>query len=258
MMHDGKALQSGTSHYFGDGFARSFEIQFLNREIKLSYPHQTSWGMSTRVIGGIIMVHGDDNGLVLPPKIAPTQLIIIPVQIQKEGVLKKAAEVYDRLKNVVRAKIDTSDKMPGWKFSEYEMKGIPLRLEIGPKDIEKNQCVLVRRDNREKYFISLDNIEQEVLKSLDLIQASLLKTAKEFRQTHIYDVTTLDDMIKTAEEKQGFINAMWCGDLACEEKIKEVAGLSSRCLPFEQKQVDTKCICCGKPAKSMVIWGKSY
>jgi prolyl-tRNA synthetase len=138
------------------------------------------------------------------------------------------------------------------------MKGIPLRLEIGPKDIEKNQCVLVRRDNREKYFISLDNIEQEVLKSLDLIQASLLKTAKEFRQTHIYDVTTLDDMIKTAEEKQGFINAMWCGDLACEEKIKEVAGLSSRCLPFEQKQVDTKCICCGKPAKSMVIWGKSY
>lgn len=258
MMHDGKALQSGTSHYFGDGFARSFEIQFLNRKNKLSFPHQTSWGMSTRVIGGLIMVHGDDSGLVLPPKIAPTQLIIIPVQMQKEGVVEKATELYDRLKDVVRTKIDTSDKMPGWKFSEYEMKGIPVRLEIGPKDIEKNQCVLVRRDNREKYFVSLDNLEQEILKVLDIVHNSLLQNAKEFRESHIYDVTTFDDMIKTAEEKQGFINAMWCGDLECEEKIKEVAGLSSRCMPFEQKQLDTKCVCCGKSAKSMVIWGKSY
>ena len=214
--------------------------------------------MSTRVIGGLIMVHGDDSGLVLPPKIAPTQLIIIPVQMQKEGVVEKATELYNSLKDVFRTKIDTSDKMPGWKFSEYEMKGVPLRLEIGPKDIEKNQCVLVRRDNREKYFVSLDNLEAEILKVLDIIQDSLLQKAKEFRETHIYDVTTFDDMIKTAEEKQGFINAMWCGDLECEEKIKEVAGLSSRCMPFEQKQIDTKCVCCSKPAKSMVIWGKSY
>ena len=258
LMHDGKALQSGTSHYFGDGFARAFDIQFTDKDNKLKYPFQTSWGCTTRLIGAIIMIHGDNNGLVLPPKVAPIQVVVIPVAAHKPGVLEKAQELTDRIGKFCRAKIDTSDNSPGWKFAEYEMKGVPLRLEIGPKDIEKNQCVLVRRDNREKYFVSLDNLETEIPKLLDTVQDGLFQAALARRANMTYTAKTLDELKDIADNKPGFIKAMWCGDRACEEKLKEYAGVSSRCIPFEQEHIADTCVCCGKPADKMLYWGKAY
>ena len=258
LMHDGKALQSGTSHYFGDGFARAFDIQFTDKDNKLKYPFQTSWGCTTRLIGAIIMTHGDNNGLVLPPKVAPIQVVVIPVAAHTPGVLEKAQELTDRLSKFCRVKIDTSDNSPGWKFAEYEMKGVPLRLEIGPKDIEKNQCVLVRRDNREKYFVSLDNLETEIPKLLDTVQDGLFQAALARRANMTYTAKTLDELKDIADNKPGFIKAMWCGDRACEEKLKEYAGVSSRCIPFEQEHIADTCVCCGKPADKMLYWGKAY
>ena len=258
LMHDGKALQSGTSHYFGDGFARAFDIQFTDKDNKLKYPFQTSWGCTTRLIGAIIMTHGDNNGLVLPPKVAPIQVVVIPVAAHKPGVLEKAQELTDRISKVCRVKIDTSDNSPGWKFAEYEMKGVPLRLEIGPKDIEKNQCVLVRRDNREKYFVSLDDLETEIPKLLDTVQDGLFQAALARRANMTYTAKTLEELKDIADNKPGFIKAMWCGDRACEEKLKEYAGVSSRCIPFEQEHIADTCVCCGKPADKMLYWGKAY
>ena len=258
MMHDGKSLQAGTSHYFGQNFAKAFEIEFQNRENKPQTPHQTSWGVSTRLIGGIIMTHGDDNGLVLPPAIAPIQVIVIPVAQHKEGVIEKAQEVKERLSKQFRTDIDISDNSPGWKFAQYEMKGVPLRLEIGPKDIEKNQCVLVRRDNREKTFVSLDELESKVTELLQAVHDGMYQKALENRERRTYVARTLDEMIQTANEHNGFIKAMWCGEAECEEKLKEVAGVSSRCIPFDQEHLSDTCVCCGKPAKAMVIWGKAY
>lgn len=258
MMHDGKALQSATSHNFGDGFAKAFGIQYTDKNNKLQYVHQTSWGLSTRTIGAIIMVHGDDNGLVLPPRIAPVQIIIVPIAAHKEGVLDRANELKNQLSKNFRVKIDSSDKMPGWKFAEYEMKGVPLRIEIGPRDIENNQCVAVRRDNREKVILSLDNIESEITRLLNEIHDGLYQKALSSRNERIYDATDFDEFANIIDSKQGFVKAMWCGDLDCEVKIKDVTGASSRCMPFEQDKVSDKCICCGKPADKMVIWGKSY
>ena len=258
LMHDGKALQSATSHYFGDGFARAFDIQFTDKDNKLKYPFQTSWGCTTRLIGAIIMTHGDNNGLVLPPKVAPIQVVVIPVAAHKPGVLEKAQELTDRLSKFCRVKIDTSDNSPGWKFAEYEMKGVPLRLEIGPKDIEKNQCVLVRRDNREKYFVSLDNLETEIPKLLDTVQDGLFQAALARRANMTYTAKTLEELKDIADNKPGFIKAMWCGSRECEEKLKEYAGVSSRCIPFEQEHIADTCVCCGKPADKMLYWGKAY
>lgn len=258
LMHDGKALQSGTSHYFGDGFAKAFGIQFTGRDNKPQYPHQTSWGMSSRIIGAIIMTHGDDNGLVLPPAVAPTQVIIVPIAMHKEGVLEKAEELRERLSNVCRVKADTSDNSAGWKFAEYEMKGVPLRLEIGPKDIEKNQCVIVRRDNREKIFVSLDELETRIPELLQAVRDGLYEKALKRREEMTYTAKNLDEMKDIAENKPGFIRAMWCGDLACEEKLKEVAGVTSRCMPFEQDKFSDVCVCCGNPADKMLYWGKAY
>ena len=258
LMHDGKALQSATSHYFGDGFARAFDIQFTDKDNKLKYPFQTSWGSTTRLIGAIIMTHGDNNGLVLPPKVAPIQVVVIPVAAHKAGVLEKAQELTDRLSKFCRVKIDTSDNSPGWKFAEYEMKGVPLRLEIGPKDIEKNQCVLVRRDNREKYFVSLDNLETEIPKLLDAVQDGLFQAALARRANMTYTAKTLEELKDIADNKPGFIKAMWCGSRECEEKLKEYAGVSSRCIPFEQEHIADTCVCCGKPADKMLYWGKAY
>lgn len=258
LMHDGKALQSATSHYFGDGFARAFDIQFTDKDNKLKYPFQTSWGSTTRLIGAIIMTHGDNNGLVLPPKVAPIQVVVIPVAAHKPGVLEKAQELTDRLSKFCRVKIDTSDNSPGWKFAEYEMKGVPLRLEIGPKDIEKNQCVLVRRDNREKYFVSLDNLETEIPKLLDAVQDGLFQAALARRANMTYTAKTLEELKDIADNKPGFIKAMWCGSRECEEKLKEYAGVSSRCIPFEQEHIADTCVCCGKPADKMLYWGKAY
>lgn len=258
LMHDGKALQSGTSHYFGDGFARAFEITYTDKENKPQYPHQTSWGMSTRIIGGIIMTHGDDNGLVLPPAVAPIQVMIIPIAQHKPGVLEKAEELRARLKRICRVRMDDSEQSPGWKFSQYEMKGVPLRLEIGPKDIEKNQCVLVRRDNREKTFVSLDELEAKIPELLETVRQGMYDKALARREQMTYTAVSLEEMKKIADEKPGFIKAMWCGDQACEEKLKEEAGVSSRCMPFEQEHLSDTCVCCGRPAKTMVYWGKAY
>ena len=258
LMHDGKALQSGTSHFFGDGFAKAFEIQFTDKDNKLATPFQTSWGVSTRLIGAIIMTHGDDNGLVLPPAVAPIQTVIVPIASHKEGVTEKATELYERLKNTCRAKIDLSDNTPGWKFAEYEMKGVPVRIEIGPRDIENNCCVAVRRDNGEKTVISLDNLEEEVAKLLDSVTKGLYDKAYASRESMTNVALDLDSMVETADTKPGFIKAMWCGDRACEEQLKEKAGVSSRCMPFEQESLTDKCVCCGKPAKKMVYWGKAY
>lgn len=259
MMHDCKALQSGTSHYFGDGFARAFGMQYTDKNNTLQYMYQTSWGVSTRIIGAIIMTHGDNEGLVLPPRIAPTQLVVIPVAAHKEGVKEKATELYEQVKAAgIRAKIDLSDNTPGWKFAEYEMKGVPLRLELGPKDIEKNQCVLARRDSGEKSFVSLDNIEETVKTMLDAVQQGLFDKAKRNLDENTYACATLEEVKEKMASQGGFAKTMWCGELACELKMKEEAGVSSRCIPLEQEHLGDTCACCGKPAKHMVYWGVAY
>ena len=259
MMKDGKALQSGTSHYFGDGWAKNFGITFTGRDNTLQHPHQTSWGVSTRMIGAIIMVHGDDNGLVLPPKVAPIQLAIIPIAQHKPGVLDKANALYESLKTKFRVKLDDTDNSPGWKFSQYEMQGVPLRLEIGPKDIEQNQCVLVRRDTREKIFVSLDNLEGEIEKALQAVHDGLYERALKNLEEKTFTATTYEEFLDIAENKPGFIKAMWCGDSACEDKLKDATGgVKSRCIPFKEEHLSDVCVCCGKPAKHMVLWGKAY
>ncbi len=257
LMHDGKALKSGTSHNFGDGFARAFGIQYTDKENKLQYVHQTSWGTTTRLIGAVIMVHGDNSGLVLPPRIAPTQVMIIPIAQHKEGVLDKVYELRDRLSNF-RVKVDDSDKSPGWKFSEAEMRGIPVRVEIGPKDIEANQAVIVRRDTREKIVVALDELEAKVTETLDTMQKDMLERARQHRDKHTYVATNYDEFKEILATKPGFVKAMWCGDEACELKIKEDTTATSRCMPFAQEHLADTCVCCGKPAKAMVYWGKAY
>ena len=259
LMHDGKALQAGTSHYFGDGFAKAFDIMFTDKENKKVYPHQTSWGVTTRLIGAIIMTHGDDSGLVLPPAVAPIQTVIIPIAQHKEGVLEKCAEVRDRLAKKFRVKLDDTDNSAGWKFSEYEMKGVPLRLEMGPRDIENNQCVLVTRHDRQKYFVSLDNLEAEIEEKLQIVRDGIFKKALENREKHTYECHSIDEInAKLAENGDGFVKAMWCGDEACEDKVKELTGVGSRCIPMDQEHFSDTCVCCGKKATHMVYWGKAY
>jgi prolyl-tRNA synthetase len=243
MMHDGKALQSGTSHYFGDGFARAFDITFQSRENTPEYPHQTSWGLSTRIIGGIIMTHGDDSGLVLPPAVAPVQVVIVPVAQHKPGVLEAAAALKTRLEGEFRVKIDDSDNSPGWKFAQHEMKGVPLRLEIGPRDIENGQCVIVPRHTREKRVVPLDGIEETVAQMLDELRREIYQRAKDRMAASTYTALTMPEILALS---------------ACEQAMKDQAGLSSRCIPFEQERLGDKCPICGKPAKCMVVWGKAY
>ena len=257
LMHDGKALQSGTSHNFGDGFAKAFGIQYANKDNKLEYVHQTSWGMTTRLIGAIIMVHGDDSGLVLPPRIAPTQVMIIPIQQKKAGVLEKAYEIKDMLKGC-RVKVDDTDKSPGWKFSEAEMRGIPVRIEIGPKDIEAGQAVIVRRDTREKQIVPFAELSQKVEETLAAMQVEMLERAKAHREEHTFTARDYAEFKDIVENKPGFVKSMWCGDEACENMIKEETGATSRCMPFAQEHLADTCVCCGKPAKIMVYWGKAY
>lgn len=257
LMHDGKALQSGTSHNFGNGFAKAFEIQYTDKDNKLQYAYQTSWGMTTRLIGAVIMVHGDSSGLVLPPRLAPVQVMIVPVRQQQEGVLEKADELADKLSDY-RVRVDKTDKSPGWKFSEQEVKGIPLRVELGPKDIEANQAVIVRRDTREKITVSLDEIDVKVGEVLETMQNEMLERARKHRDEHTTVALNYDEFKDAVENKQGFIKAMWCGDKACEDKIKEDTTATSRCMPFEQEQLSDKCVCCNRPAKTMIYWGKAY
>ena len=259
LMHDGKALQAGTSHYFGDGFAKAFDIQFSDKENKRAYPHQTSWGVTTRLIGAVIMTHGDDNGLVLPPAIAPIQAVIFPIAQHKEGVLEKANELLNSLQGKFRVKLDDSDNSAGWKFSQYEMKGVPVRIEMGPRDIENGECVLVTRHNREKTVVKLDELESAIEKKLQEVHDGLYEKALKNRENRTYACHSIDEINQSLVEKgDGFIKAMWCGDEACEDEIKEKTGVSSRCIPLEQEHLSDVCACCGKPAKYMVYWGKAY
>lgn len=260
MMHNGVALQGGTSHYFGDGFAKSFGITFTGRDNTLQHPYQTSWGVSTRMIGAIIMVHGDDSGLKLPPAIAPIQVVIVPVAQHKPGVLEKANALFEELKKAgIRVKLDDSEQSPGWKFAQYEMKGVPLRLEIGPKDIEKDQCVLVRRTDREKIFTPLGTLSEAVNEQLQKVHDQMYEQALANLNAKTFVAHNHEEFLEIAKNKPGFIKAMWCGDAACEEKLKdETGGVKSRCIPFEEEHVADTCVCCGKPATHMVYWGRQY
>ncbi|HPY98794.1 MAG TPA: proline--tRNA ligase [Clostridia bacterium] len=259
MMHDRKALQSATSHYFGDGFAKAFDIRFTDKDNTLKNPFQTSWGMSTRIIGGIIMTHGDDSGLKLPPKVAPVQVMVIPIAQHKEGVSEAADALLEKLKlSGLRAKTDVSDQSPGWKFAEYEMKGVPLRLEIGPKDIQNNQCLAVRRDTKEKIALSLTDIDKSVKELLDKIQKNMFEEAKANLDNNTFVAYSVEEMKDIIQTKGGFVKAMWCKDLSCELELKEKASVSSRCIPFVQEKLSDCCVCCGKPAKHMVVWAVAY
>lgn len=258
LMHDGRALQAGTSHYFGDNFSRAFNIKYLDKDNQLKNVYQTSWGMTTRVIGAIIMVHGDNKGLVLPPRIAPVQIAIVPVAQHKSGVLEACRRLYEQLSPHFSVLLDDSDKMPGWKFSEYEMKGIPLRIEIGPRDIESSKLTSVRRDNGQKIILSHSNITEDIRNILDDIQKNLLKIAEKQRDNCTYTAKSMDDIAYLVENSPGFIKAMWCGDSECEEKIKEKTSVTSRCIPEEQQVLSDRCVCCQRPAWKMLYWGKSY
>ncbi len=259
MMHDGKALQSATSHYFGQNFTKPFEIKFQNREGKEEYAYQTSWGSSTRLLGALIMAHGDNRGLKLPPKVAPIQVVVVPVAQNKEGVLEKAHELYNSLKSMFRAEIDDRDNVsPGFKFNDWEMKGVPVRIELGPRDIENGVCVLVRRDTAEKVVVKLNEVEKVIAETLEKIHNNMFEKCKKRLEEKTTIATTLDEFVTSMNEHQGFIKAMWCGDPACEEKIKELTAAKSRCMPFEQEKISDKCVCCGKPADKMVIWGRQY
>ncbi len=260
MMHNGYALQGGTSHYFGTGFAKAFDITYTARDNTVRYPHQTSWGLSTRSIGAIIMTHGDDNGLILPPRVAPIQVVIIPAAQHKPGVLEKASEVRDRIAALgIRVKLDDSDQSAGWKFSQYEMKGVPVRLEIGPRDIENNACVLVSRATGEKKTVSLDALEDQVPYMLAQVHDELYARAEKNLQEKLHTATSYDAFLEIAANHPGYIKAMWCGDVACEEKIKDATGgVKSRCIPFVEEHLSDVCVCCGKPAQHMVVWGRQY
>lgn len=258
LMHDGKALQSATSHYFGNHFAKAFGIEFQNRENKPENPYQTSWGSTTRMIGAVIMVHGDDRGLVLPPAIAPVQVIVIPIAMHKEGVLEKAKEIQNKLKNICRIKIDDSDKSPGWKFSEHEMRGVPLRIEIGPKDIEKNQCVIVLRYNLEKIIVSLDELESKIPDLLKKVHDGMYQNALKRRIEMTHTAKDFEEFKNIAKNKPGFIKAMWCGSEECEKKSKEETAFTSRCIRDNEEKTGDKCVICGKDAKHLVYWAKAY
>ena len=259
LMHDGKALQSGTSHNFGDGFAKAFDIQFTDKDNTLKHPFQTSWGTTTRLIGAIIMVHGDDNGLVLPPKVAPVQVVIVPIRQQQEGVLEKADDIKKALADKgFRVKVDDTDKSPGWKFAEAEMRGIPVRVEIGPKDIEAGKAVLARRDTGEKTECAIADLPDTIDRLLDTIQKDMLERARKRRDSQTYSATNKEEFEKIFAEKSGFVKAMWCENRECEDIIKEKMSVTSRCMPFEQEKIADTCVCCGKPAKKLVYWGRAY
>ncbi|NLA71411.1 MAG: proline--tRNA ligase [Clostridiaceae bacterium] len=259
MMHDGKALQSGTTHYLGDGFAKAFDIQFTDKDNTLRYVHQTSWGISSRSIGGLIMVHGDDEGLVLPPAVAPYQVVVIPIAQHKEGVRDEAVKLVEQLKAVgLRVLLDDSDRMPGWKFSEHEMKGVPIRIEIGPRDIKEGQCIAVSRDNREKTAISLQQVAKEVPVLLAELHKRIYQRAKRNLEDRIYDVDDWESFVETMATVPGFIRAGWCGSPDCEAKVKEVTTATSRCISGQDVPECALCVVCGKPARHSVYWGKAY
>lgn len=259
MTYDGKALQSATSHYFGQNFTKPFDVKFQNRDEKQEYAYQTSWGMSTRLIGAVIMAHGDNRGLKLPPRVAPIQVMVVPIALHKEGVEDEVSKIYERLKVKFRVSGDFRKNVtPGVKFNDCEMQGIPLRLEMGPRDIENNQCILVRRDNQEKICVELDKLEETIERILDEIQANMFEIAKKRMEEKTTIAYNLEEFENNLNTNQGFIKAMWCGDAECEAKIKELTSAKSRCIPFKEEHLSDVCVCCGRKAKNMVIWGRQY
>jgi prolyl-tRNA synthetase len=260
LMHDGKSLQSGTSHNFGDGFARAYDIRYTDKNNQLQYAHQTSWGVTTRLIGAIIMVHGDNSGLKLPPRVAPVQCMIIPIRQKSEGVLEKSEEIRQALLAAgVRVKTDVTEKSPGFKFAEQEMRGVPVRIEVGPRDIERGVCLVVRRDTAQKQEVSIDSLGETIPALLDEIQKNMYETALRHRNEHTYVARGYEEFCDTIRNKPGFVKAMWCGDRACEDRIKEELSATARCMPFEGNEpVDDKCVCCGRKADKLVIWGRAY
>lgn len=259
MMYDGKALQSGTSHYIGTGFSKAFEIQYSDKENKLQHPHQTSWGLSTRVIGGIIMTHGDDNGLVLPPLVAPIQVAIVPVAAHKPGVTERAVELGEEIKKAgFRVMVDQRDYSPGWKFAEHEMRGVPIKIELGPRDIEQGQCVLVRRDTLEKQTVNLEGLVAVIQNQLDEYGRNIYDKAKKHLDESTLSASTMEEMADLAKRGNCFVKTLWCGDEACEVKVKDDLGMTSRCMPMDQSNVKGVCPVCGRPAKHHIIYGFSY
>lgn len=259
MMYDGKALQTATSHYFGQNFTKPFDVKFQNRDGKEEYAYQTSWGITTRLIGAIIMAHGDNRGLKLPPKVAPTQVVVVPVAMHKDGVKEKATELFNNLAKDFRAEIDVREQYsPGYKFNDWEMRGVPIRIEIGPRDIENDVCVLVRRDTAEKIVVNLKEVNTKIAEMLEDIQNNMYKVCKERMEQKTTIAYTLDEFIQKMKTNQGFIKAMWCGDVECENKIKDITAAKSRCMPFIQEHLSDKCVCCGKHANKMVVWGRQY
>ena len=259
MMYDGKALQSATSHYFGQNFTKPFGVKFQNREGKEEFAYQTSWGSTTRLIGAMIMAHGDSRGLKLPPRVAPIQAVIVPIAMHKEGVKEKVQEVYEKLNKKYRMEIDLREQYsPGYKFNDWEMRGVPVRIEMGPRDIENGTCIVVRRDNFEKIIVSLDNLENELNDILENIHKDMYEQCKKRMEDKTRNAYTLDEFVKTMNEEPGFIKAMWCGDVNCEEKIKELTSAKSRCIPFNEEKISDTCVCCGKKAEKLVVWGKQY
>ena len=259
MTYDGRALQAGTSHYFGQNFTKPFDVKFQNREGKEEYAYQTSWGISTRLIGAIIMAHGDSRGLKLPPKVAPIQVVLVPIAMHKDGVKEKAEEIYEKLNKKFRIKLDLREQYsPGFKFNDWEMRGVPLRIEMGPRDIESGTCILVRRDTLKKITVSIDNLEEEINNLLENIQKNMFEICKKRIEENTRVARNFEEFTKIGNSKGGFIKAMWCGNKECEEKIKELTAIKSRCIPFEQEHISDVCVCCGKKAEKMVIWGKQY
>ena len=258
-MRDGRALQSATSHYFGQNFTKPFEIKFQNREGKEEFAYQTSWGSTTRLIGAVIMAHGDNRGLKLPPRLAPIQAVIVPVAMHKEGVKERAEELFQELNENYRMELDVREQYsPGYKFNDWEMRGVPVRIELGPRDIENGKCVVVRRDTLEKIEVELSQIKEKLQGILEEIQTNMFEICKQRLKEKTTVATTMEEFSKNMEENQGFIKAMWCGDEACEDKIKELTGAKSRCIPFEEEHLADTCVCCGKKAKNMVVWGRQY
>ena len=260
MMKDRKALQGATSHYFGDKFSRAYDVTFAGRDNKLQYPFQTSWGSTTRMIGAVIMTHGDNNGLVLPPRIAPVQAVVIPIAAHKKPEVAEAAkELKARLLAIdVRTKLDDSDQSMGWKCAEYEMRGVPLRIEIGPRDLENGQCCIVRRDNGEKTFVALDTLESAVKELLDRIHDNMLERARANLEENTFDLSTWEEVKEMASGRGGFARTKWCGSRECELGMKEKAGVSSRCMPLRQSGTKGKCVFCGKEATTDIYWGVAY
>ncbi len=257
MMLDGKSLQAGTSHYLGQNFSKAFDIKYLDKDSTLKYGYTTSWGTSTRMIGAIIMAHGDQRGLVLPPKVAPIQVIIIPIAAHKGGVIEKAKEIEQALiKAGVRAEVDVRDMSPGWKFNEWEMKGVPLRIEIGPRDIENGQAIVCRRDNFEKQSVAIDSMVENIQQTLVTVQKDMLENSRKRRDAKIVEANSVEGILAGVEAKN-FVKAGWCGCRECEDKVKEQTGATARVM-CDDEGVPEVCAVCGKPAKHKVVFARAY